>query len=308
MLREYLLNGDPTQIRWSNGLSGVQICQFNLTDLSEESLLSLPVQGTPFHLELLFCLGGRLIAESTLTSLSVIEEQGIFFLSDTSKLHTLKVSGNLRGILLSMDMEGAQRGFCSACSYMGLELSTKLVAQNVQVPQGFAALSDTPWTQVLFGYLKKLPEDHQGQYCVFKAVELLYLLCAGVPVFEWDFSPRSDSYTMRSVQDAREYMEQHLSEKITIPALSHRFSVSPTYLKTGFRRMYKMPIHRWLMGQRMKRACHLIRSSNMSIQQIAQAVGYDGVSQFNTVFKQYYGTTPGQFKKMSKTDGLRPFQ
>lgn len=59
-------------------------------------------------------------------------------------------------------------------------------------------------------------------------------------------------------------METHLGEKQTITALSRRFSLSPTSLKTGFRRMYGQPIHRWLMEQRMKRACDLLCSTRMT--------------------------------------------
>ena len=39
----------------------------------------------------------------------------------------------------------------------------------------------------------------------------------------------------------------------------------------------------------------------------AQAVGYEGMSQFNAVFKREYGMTPGQYRKMSETATLRPF-
>jgi len=45
----------------------------------------------------------------------------------------------------------------------------------------------------------------------------------------------------------------------------------------------------------------------MPIQQIAQAVGYEGMSQFNAAFKREYGMTPGQYRKMSETATPRPF-
>ena len=96
-------------------------------------------------------------------------------------------------------------------------------------------------------------------------------------------------------------MEQHLDEKLTIDYLSRRFHISPTTLKSYFRSIYGQPIHRWLQIQRMKKAANLLYTSAMSILQVAQSVGYEGVSQFNVVFKRYYGVTPGEYRKMSNS-------
>ena len=98
-----------------------------------------------------------------------------------------------------------------------------------------------------------------------------------------------------------------MSDKLTIALLCKQFSLSPTFLKEGFRRTYGVPIHTYLIQQRLRRAQELICTTRMSIQQIAQAVGYEGMSQFNAAFKREYGMTPGQYRKMSETATLRPF-
>ena len=57
----------------------------------------------------------------------------------------------------------------------------------------------------------------------------------------------------------------------------------------------------------LDRAQELICTTRMPIQQIAQAVGYESMSQFNAAFKREYGMTPGQYRKMSETATPRPF-
>ena len=47
-----------------------------------------------------------------------------------------------------------------------------------------------------------------------------------------------------------------------------------------------------IRDRRMRRAEDLIRSTDYPIYQIAQEVGYEGVSQFSAVFKRQYGVTP----------------
>ena len=71
--------------------------------------------------------------------------------------------------------------------------------------------------------------------------------------------------------------------------------------------MYGISPHRWLTQQRMKHAWELLQSTDMTIQEVARTVGYDGVSQFSLVFKQHYGMTPGQLTKMSETGKICPF-
>ena len=304
MLKEYLLGKTPGRTQWNGTMSGVSVCQFDLSDSANKKLVSLPVKESPCRFEVLFCQEGHLLAELSNDRQLSAEAQEIFLLSDTSELRSFKVSGNLRGILVTVDEEAARKDIFSLCSTIGLEINPRTIKERMETQQGCAVLSNLPWTTAVFQYLACLPENAQRQYGVFKTIEILYLLCKK----ESEKKPAADiclgNYIGRSIAEAHSYMETHLSEKLTISALSRKFSISPTSLKSGFRNMYGQPIHRWLMAQRMKRASELIRSTNMTIQQIAQAVGYDGVSQFNAVFKQHYGQTPGQVKKMSKTGVL----
>ena len=110
-----------------------------------------------------------------------------------------------------------------------------------------------------------------------------------------------DGQNLQTILHIPSYLETHLCEKITISDLSRMISVSPTYLKTEFRRIHGISVHRCLIDLRMRRAAELICCTNQPIYKIAQEVGYEGMSQFSAAFKKYYGTTPGQFKKMSKT-------
>ena len=98
----------------------------------------------------------------------------------------------------------------------------------------------------------------------------------------------------------RAYMEEHIDQKLTIPALSRRFCLAPTSLKAGFRRQYGQPVHTWLRCRRLERAAELLRSSELGVLEVAQAVGYNSASQFGAAFQRQYGVTPSQYRKMSE--------
>lgn len=308
MLSEYLLECDPYRVRWDDSMPGIRVFRFDLSGLSGERLRMIPVKVKPRTFEMFFCQGGRLQAERFDGRYLTVQAQDVLLLSDASGLRALAVSGDLQGILVAVDAGAARESFLSVCAVVGVDLDLSVVKRRMEAQQGSTVLSEIPWTQALFEYLEHLPEEARGRYCVFKAVELLYLLCTKKgAVVKREEAACPTGYLDRGVWEARAYMETHLGEKQTITALSRRFSLSPTSLKTGFRRMYGQPIHRWLMEQRMKRACDLLCSTRMTTGQIALAVGYDGVSQFHTAFKRHYGMTPGQYKKMTETGRSRPF-
>ena len=236
----------------------------------------------------------------------MVEAPGIFLLSDSSALRSCQCRGNLGGVLIAVDAKAAKESLVTVCSTLGMRLDTRIVKEKMTARNGCMALCGTPWTQSFFETVRYLSEQEQERYCVFKSVELLYLLCTGV-------SEPGESLTgsgcpvSQSLLEVKAYIQAHLSDKLTIALLCKQFSVSPTFLKEGFRRAYGVPIHTYLIQQRLRRAQELICTTRMSIQQIAQAVGYEGMSQFNAAFKREYGMTPGQYRKMSETVTLRPF-
>ena len=285
-------------------MPGVQICHFSLP--AQEPLGPVPVCGAPLQFEVLFCLTGHLDVQSVQGAPYAVEAPGIFLLSDSSALRSCQYSGNLGGILIAVDAKAAKESLVTVCSTLGMKLDTRIVKKKMTARNGCTALCGTPWTQAFFETVRYLSEQEQERYCVFKSVELLYLLCT--EAFESDESPSGGSCPVpHSLLEVKAYIQTHLSEKLTIALLCKQFSVSPTFLKEGFRRAYGVPIHTYLIQQRLRRAQELICTTRMPIQQIAQAVGYEGMSQFNAAFKREYGMTPGQYRKMSETATPRPF-
>ena len=106
-----------------------------------------------------------------------------------------------------------------------------------------------------------------------------------------------DRGVAQSLAETRRYMEAHLDESLTIPALSRRACLSATTFKEAFRQLYGLPIHTWLRQRRMERAAELLNTSGLNLEGVAKAVGYSSVSQFAAAFRQQYGVTPGQYRK-----------
>lgn len=305
MLKEFLLNQKSDSICWRDDIQGIKTCRFALDPAGGEALVSVPVCGEPFCFEALFCMNGRLTIRSFQTMPCAVEAPGIFLFSDTSRIRTCLCSRDLGGILLAVDAVAAKESLKMICSALGMELNTKNVRDRMAAANGYIALPDTSWTRAVFETMTYLSGAAGECYCVFKSVELLYLLCSGT--FDSDHLKRESEGISPRTLKIKDYMLEHLSEKMTIQLLCRKFLVSPTFLKENFRRAYGVPIHTWLIQQRIKRGRELLCTTQMTIREIAQAVGYESISQFHTAFKGYYGMAPGQYRKMSETISWRPF-
>ena len=291
MLAEFLADrGD-----WAQVMPGARACLFSL----EEGTFPLPLQLAPLHFETLFCLRGAVTLTRRDGSSLTAGARQVLSLTDLSNLTGASVDAPLEGILVAVDARGARESLESICNLLGgLTLDTGRVRRWMSSRGGCAVEGPTHWSRAAFADLDRLPRSERARWCVWKSVELLYLLSAQEEQ-EMDVLPDSmpGRNIARSLAETRRYMEEHLDEPLTIPALSRRACLSATTFKEGFRQLYGLPVHTWLRKRRMERAAELLHTPGLSLEGVAKAVGYSSVSQFAAAFRRQYGVTPGEYRK-----------
>ncbi len=291
MLAEFLADrGD-----WTPVMPGARACLFSL----DERPFPLPLQLERLHFETLFCMRGAVTLTRQDGSLLTAGAQQVLILTDLTDLAGVSVDTPLEGVLVAVDARGARESLESICHLLGgLTLDTGRVRRWMSSRGGFTVEGPTPWSRAAFADLVRLPQTERPRWCVWKSVELLYLLSTQEEQ-ERDAlpSPLPDRNLARQLAETRRYMEEHLDEPLTIPTLSRRACLSATTFKEEFRRLYGLPVHTWLRQRRMERAAELLHTPGLSLETVAQAVGYSSVSQFAATFRRYYGVTPGKYRK-----------
>ena len=291
MLAEFLADrGDWTQV-----MPGARACLFSL----EEGDFHLLLQLAPLHFETLFCLRGSVTLTRRDGSSLTAGARQVLILTDLSNLIGARLDAPLEGVLVAVDARGARKSLETICNLLGgLALDTGRVRRWMTSRGGCAVEGPTHWSRAAFADLDRLPPSERARWCVWKSVELLYLLSAqeeqGMSTLP---GPMPDRNIARLLAETRRYMEEHLDEPLTIPALSRRACLSATMFKEGFRRLYGLPVHTWLRLRRMERAAELLHTPGLNLEGVAKAVGYSSVSQFAAAFRQQYGVTPGQYRK-----------
>ena len=83
---------------------------------------------------------------------------------------------------------------------------------------------------------------------------------------------------------------------ITLDDLTEKFFLSKPYLSKYIKEKSGMTFGDLVKKIRMKKAKALLKSSNMTVENIAMSVGYQNVEHFNRLFKKAYDMTPMQFR------------
>ena len=97
------------------------------------------------------------------------------------------------------------------------------------------------------------------------------------------------------------YINQHYREKITTGQLSEHVSLNRNYLIRIFKQQLNMTPNEYIQETRLFYARELLLNSQLSIQEIADACGFQSCAYFSKVFKARIQTTPSEYRKTMVT-------
>ena len=101
------------------------------------------------------------------------------------------------------------------------------------------------------------------------------------------------------VRDKRLRKVIHLieSEELSsVHALAFEVNLSSSHLQHLFKQQAEVCITDLLTRQRLQKAAHHLDASDMSIKQVAYAVGYEHPSSFIRAFQRHFAQTPGAYR------------
>ncbi|MEC0331754.1 AraC family transcriptional regulator [Paenibacillus macerans] len=114
---------------------------------------------------------------------------------------------------------------------------------------------------------------------------------------------RNSERAVSTIESAKQYIERHLSEDLSLEAVSAKVFISPKYLSKLFKEELGVTYTDYVTGRRMERARALIENNNMTVEQIASTVGYGTAAYFIKRFKETYGCTPGNYLRNTVNQG-----
>ena len=97
------------------------------------------------------------------------------------------------------------------------------------------------------------------------------------------------------------YMFAHLRKGLTIREIARELGVSPSLLRLTFRKEMKVSLGRYIQTRIMHKIEPMLRSTDMSVSEIAAEMGYQTESSLIRAFKRESGMTPQQFRRHKRS-------
>ncbi|MGL6071304.1 helix-turn-helix transcriptional regulator [Craterilacuibacter sp.] len=93
-----------------------------------------------------------------------------------------------------------------------------------------------------------------------------------------------------------EYIRNNLAEPLNITHAASLVHMSESSFCRFFKRFFGKPYHGYLIDKKLEAACHLLQTSNMPIQEIADRLAFNSASHLAMTFKRHQGMTPGEYR------------
>ncbi len=88
---------------------------------------------------------------------------------------------------------------------------------------------------------------------------------------------------------------------LKVSNIATTFEVNPSYLSRIFKGDKDITLNEFITGEKMYRSvCLLKKDKDMSMDQLAKKVGFSRADYFITLFKNYFGVHPREFKQLKR--------
>lgn len=104
------------------------------------------------------------------------------------------------------------------------------------------------------------------------------------------------SENKKAVFAAISYMERRYNTPLDLEDIAAQVFLSPEYFRKLFKKMTGESVRTYLHKLRIDEACRLLTVTDLSIQDISLAVGYQDMKAFYQAFKQTTGKTPKEYR------------
>ena len=110
----------------------------------------------------------------------------------------------------------------------------------------------------------------------------------------------SNGLSKNKLQKAISYINEHLTENLSLKDISNVVGMSPFYFTNLFKQSTGMTAYQYVIYHRIERAKQLLRKQGLSIAEVSEQVGFESQSHFTNVFRKHTNRTPRMYRSDTK--------
>lgn len=99
------------------------------------------------------------------------------------------------------------------------------------------------------------------------------------------------------LEDIVDFIKSNHSKNITVQYVADYFYMSSSHFQRKFKKSTGLTFTQYLQNVRIQKCCDLLKSTDISIHEIANHVGYQDMKFFHALFRKKTGVTPKQYRK-----------
>lgn len=103
--------------------------------------------------------------------------------------------------------------------------------------------------------------------------------------------------SIAAIEKALDHIYNNYEQKLSVEEAAEICGYSKSNFCKIFKNITGETFHNVLNNHRVKNACTLLKSTDLSIEEIAFRVGFNGSKSFCRIFKEIKGTSPGSYRK-----------
>lgn len=178
----------------------------------------------------------------------------------------------------------------------------ELLSIFLQRPRGFChvmQLSDSAYEMLLPHFMQMAQEfENQQPFYVSKSASLMLSILIDLYRLHPEFFPaRSHTNISNAVLNAQRYINDHYGRKLTIQEIADANFISRHTLSLAFKDIVGITFKEYLVLFRITEAKKLLITTDLSIEEIGDKVGYQNVNNFVQIFKSREAITPLKYRK-----------
>lgn len=137
----------------------------------------------------------------------------------------------------------------------------------------------------------------QCEQCI-SAEKLFLCLQAFQRKYLTELADKHESDTVRPVRKAKEYIQNHYSEPLTLEGISDMVGLSTAYFSALFKKTEGEGFAKYLINVRIEQAKLLLRETNLPVTEICRRVGYNDLKHFTHTFEKATEVKPSTYRKL----------
>lgn len=178
-------------------------------------------------------------------------------------------------------------------------IDAKNLVEQLSISEGSPVFNSDQSYELVNCVNEILEEDNSSSasrlYCLSCLLRFLSYIAKGTVSNMNPIAPKQNRYVAEAIQ----YISHHLTT-ISVDSLAKGVNVNRSYLSHLFKQELDLTPSEYIRNFRITKARHLLESSNLSVERVAEQCGYDRSNTFTRIFKRVYGISPRKYRQQSQ--------